>query len=709
MTEFLFSRDDSFYQRQINPISDYLRQSALYLHIMTGDNINDCINFIKKTLQTDKINETRDPVVVYFERQQNGDRIKSYIRLSQYIKDINNRNYILAPSFTCYLPPEILRSHMSDFVERNKNLRVKAKKEAFMYKAQKNIPLYIIKNNEQTNMKLSNNSVSGAFCTEGCVLHNPTGHSTLTSTTRTVSSIGNVTNERLVAGNRHYWSPDIALYNILSIIDNANFAELEEAMEFFQLAAISSEDVIECVLRSSLLYWRNELEIQKLLLFVKKLTPIQKAAFVYTGDLWHLRKHNSEFIRKFLTSLSEKRVEQIDNPKEKNKKLRDIELNLAYHICYDEIKGLEKNNLDKLEAAGVLNTLVATGLNIRKVFEDYSLFIKVFFLSKSIPPSLAYLKNMIRRSVVVSDTDSTCASYQEWIQWYRGSIIFDDCSMAISAGVMTLAAETISHTLAIFSANMGVKRSYLHEISMKNEFTWAMMCPTNVAKHYYALTVVQEGNVFEKPELEIKGVHLKNSSTGGDIIKKATRLIEEISKIVVGGKKISLIHFLKETAELEREIVKSLTDGELTFYRKALIKDRASYKLDDTKSPYQAYHFWREIFEEKYGLISPPPYSVIKLPTNIINKTALANWFLSMKDASVAEKAKNWCIKFNKVSLPTFYISVDFIKGNGLIEEFKSVLDTKRVVLDLMKAHYIILESIGFYKRNDSTLTELGY
>lgn len=705
----VFLRDDAYYQRRLNPIEDYFRQSALYLHISSGASFEECYTFVKTSIKSGQFPLAEDPFVVFFQREDNGDRVKRQQRLSEYIRTIVNSNYILAPSFTCYLPPSVLRSHLSEFVERNKKVRAVAKKAAFVYKAQNKMDLYTIKNNEQTNMKLSNNSVSGAFCTNGCILYNPTAHSTLTSTTRTVSSFGNTTNERIVAGNRHYWSPEIALYNILSIIDNVDFVEFKEAMTLFNLSYPTSDDVIDCITYSSDFYWKNNKEVHKLKTFVDKLLPIQRAAFVYIGDLFHIRKHNKLFIRSLISALSKKCNNIVENPKSVIKTFTSSELNLAYHICFEEMKGKEKDDHDKLEAAGVLNLLVSTALNIRSVFESYRLFIQAFFLTRAVPPSIAYLKNMVRRSVVVSDTDSTCASYQEWIEWYCGRVIFDDTSMAVAASVMTIATETIAHVLSLFSANMNVERSKLHAISMKNEFTWLMMTPTDVAKHYFALTAVQEGNVFAIPEMEIKGVHLKNSSTGGDIIKKARDLMQEISQKIINNETLSLEHYLKETARLEREVTESLLRGDLTYYRKAQIKDKASYKLDESKSPYQMYRFWKDIFEERYGQITPPPYSVIKMPTSIVNKTALAVWIASIEDKSLAERLLRWCQTYNKKTLPTLYIPIDFILTHGLIEEFQRVLDSKRLVLDVLKAHYIILQSIGFYKRINSTLTELGY
>jgi len=94
-------------------------------------------------------------------------------------------------------------------------------------------------------MKIYNNSLSGAFAQEACILHNPTGHSTLTSITRTITSLSNASNEKLVAGNRFYSRPIEVLNDIIYISSTCDTNKIRQAMELYSLYQPTVQDVVD--------------------------------------------------------------------------------------------------------------------------------------------------------------------------------------------------------------------------------------------------------------------------------------------------------------------------------------------------------------------------------------------------------------------------------------------------------------------------------
>src|SRR5690606_6303861 len=118
--------------------------------------------------------------------------------------------------------------------------------------------LAIAKNGEQTGNKLSNNALSGAHVSASTPLFNKTGHNTLTSTCRVTSGSGNANNEKLLAGNRHYWNYQIALNNIASITTNTDYPLLEAVMQKYQLHYPSVEDTFNVIAYSAKQYMRGE-------------------------------------------------------------------------------------------------------------------------------------------------------------------------------------------------------------------------------------------------------------------------------------------------------------------------------------------------------------------------------------------------------------------------------------------------------------------
>ncbi len=284
-----FIRPDDSYKRNIDPIKNYIDQAAHYLSIEHNKPIDQCIEFVKSTIKRQDLGIS-NPTVKYIGRDDNGDKDSRQIPLYSYIKDVINNGDILAPSFTVYDHPTVKESILSKFIEGNVKRRSKAKKEAFKARAAGKTELFIAKNNEQGIMKIYNNSLSGAFASNGTSLFNPTAHSTLTSTTRNVSSLGNVINEKVIMGNRHYWSYDIALNNLVFITKYADLEAIGRLITKYNLYIPTSQDVMDCINYSTKFYYINSLYEERLFKFINKLSGLQKAAFLYVGDLYHIKE-----------------------------------------------------------------------------------------------------------------------------------------------------------------------------------------------------------------------------------------------------------------------------------------------------------------------------------------------------------------------------------------------------------------------------------
>lgn len=707
MSTNVFIRPDDQYARDINPIKHYVDQAALFLSIETGEPIESCRKYVQDFVKSPDSGVT-NPVVLYIDTKDNGDKVDRATTLVDYIYSLVKDNDIVAPTMTTYVSSTIKKSVFSKFIDRNAKVRSAAKKEAFAAKAAGNTDLFIAKNNEQGNMKIYNNSLSGAFGSEGTSLCNPTAHSTLTSTTRTVSSIGNAINEKIISGNRHYRSYDIVLNNIVAIITLVDTVELGNVLAKYSLYLPNTDDVMECIKHSSDLYWINEKLMKKLRAFVNKLSPIQKAAFVYIGDLYHLRKHNDEFVRQFLTKLSCKETRVLEDPFSALKGIDEGVINYSAQICSEELRGLGTDK-KKMHEKGVLTILASTAMNVVNVLGEYSDLITTLLASNTLPCSVAYIRSMVRRAVVLSDTDSTMFSIDEYVKWYFGHMKFGPDAFALASSVMFLSTESIANGLKILSSNITPDKEMLSVLSMKPEFSFTVFAQTSVAKHYFASVAVQEGNVFAKPDLEIKGVHLKSSATPPVLTKLAKEKMESILNAISNNERISLKKYLGDLADIERSITSSILNGETTYLKTGTIKDTEAYSGPLMQSPYMHYVLWNEVFEPKYGGVEAVPYSVVKIPLNISNKTDMANWIDNMVDTELADRLRKWMIVNKKDTIKTILLNLTYVKSKGMPIEILAAIDSKRLVLELTKAFRMISETLGYYIKEDKLLMELGY
>lgn len=166
------------------------------------------------------------------------------------------------------------------------------------------------------------------------------------------------------------------------------------------------------------LYGIGQRDVGELELFVNKMTGLQKAAFLYTGDLYHLRVHNDSFIFKFVTEMLKVREsEHIEDPIKALHQYDETYVVLAHSLNREEMMGKGKR-YDTMFEDGLIYRLLGTIQNAHESVSRYGDFIACFFRTDNLPPSVVHFPKSIRRSVLTSDTDSTIFTTQDWVRWY---------------------------------------------------------------------------------------------------------------------------------------------------------------------------------------------------------------------------------------------------------------------------------------------------
>lgn len=706
MNKNYFLREVDFYKRNINPIKHYVKNMVFYLNKMTDKSKEECKDFVLKSIN-DKQN-SRDPVVTFLERDNKEDRVISTLPLNTYIKEVINKGEILAPTFTTYLPTSEIGSTLVDFMDNNTKIRDKAKKEGFIALAKGDLQLATLKEKEEANKKINNNSVSGAFQVKSCPLYNPTSHNTLTSTTRSVSSISNSSNEKIVSGNRHYYNPEVILNNIIFISSVFNREELDEVIQSHNLVYPSVEDVMECIYYSSDLYFTTRKALKGIEDFVLKLDKLERASIVYIGDFFHIRKLNPSFVRELLRRFSLKeKCKLVDDPLKIIEEADEEVVNLSHLICKKELKGKGKRYQDLDEE--VLMLLGSVVNNINEVIYDYKDFIKNIFLTEIIPSSSPSVAEMNRRTVVLSHTDSTMFSVDEYVIWYFGSLVFTEEAYAVAGSVMFIASQSMSHILAMLSANMAVEKKKLHKITMKPEFGFSVFASASVKNHYYTDIYIREGDVMEKPIMKIMGKHFKGSDLPKTIVEEAQKRMGYILNQVKSGGKVSIRDELNYVLSIEDMIFNSIVNGEPTYFITTSIKEAKTYKLDKYTSPYRNHIFWMEIFSSKYKELKEPPYSVIKIPTILITPLSLKQWIDGIEDPEIKTNIISWLDRNKKKNLPTIYLNKEYVNSFGIPKELIFIINIRKIILELTNINRIILNTVGYFPKSKLTIRESEY
>jgi len=684
------------YRRDLDVVKHYVDDAAMYLSVMTGKDYGQCAAFVKKTVRPGGALGMVDPIVRCTDRPNFEDRFEVEIPLTQYLRDAIKDADIVAPTLTTYVNPGKKQSLHVDFIDKNVKRRSRAKKEMFEAEMDQDVIKATYKKNEQTFAKIFNNALSGAYVSNSTPVYNKTAHSTLTSTCRCTSGYGNANNEKMLSGNRHYWSPDIVRNNVISIINHTDYEKFSAVMSKYDLHYPSVDDAMAVITRGSNHYWRLPKEIERIRILISKLTPLQRAAFVYTGDLYSLTLYNDGLMRGFITKLSTLVDVQHPDPNSIFKNINEDYRILAVQICESLTRGIKWSKMEK-EHPDVYAIVASTMENSYKTVLEYGDLISALLTSSNVPASLGWFPTSVRYAAVTSDTDSTIFTVQDWVKWYFGKICFGSKANAVAATMIFVASQAIVHLLAMMSSNIGVEKKRLHQIAMKNEFKFDVFVTTQVAKHYYALISCREGNVYTDFKEEIKGVHLKSSNAPPAINAKAKELMIGTMKKIISGEDLYLSQILTEIADEERVILKSLRSGSLEYFRGAQIKGPDSYTLDPERSPYMHYTFWNEVFGPKHGEAPPPPYAAIKVNTSMENKTQVNAWLNSIEDQELKERMVAWLEKRNGRMLKTFYLPMNIVDSKGIPDEIFRIINVRKIVADCSKVFTLILESFGVF------------
>ena len=701
--DYVFKRPTDEYKLTLKPIDNYIEQSANYLVIKQGLEKNDAIKTVKRLMRK---NGVKDPEITYRQREDNGDRNFKTNTLNNYINEVIENGEILTPTFTVNMHPSKQRSLHADFLSSNIELRKKDKHNAFKYKQAGDDDKFLYYNTLQKVRKIFNNSLSGAYASRATTLSFPSNHSILTSITRSVASIGNSVSESIISGNKYFKTPDMTINYITAVVTSLNMKNVDYVMHKFNLHVPTVTETMNSILKSSVNYWTDTKAVDYIRELISKLSDNQRAAVVYTNDLHHLRIYNNDFVKNMLTNISKRCTEgSTDNLKDIDNTVEGV-MNLVHHICMDDVKGKTINYKD-IVGTDLLKLLASTARNVTIELNKYQRLFRVFLTSDILPINIAEVKDMLREAIVLSDTDSTCGSYDEWVGWYFGNTKYSQEAVGLSATVMTINTQAIDHNIKVFAKNMNIESSLVEMLKMKNEFFWSSFTAANVSKHYYADTRIQEGNVFTNPELELKGVHLISSAGNQMVTKRAHDMMNHINKVITAGEELDPKYYINQVIDTEKELINMVKSGDTTIFKTEKIKSPSSYKLDDnSKTPYFYHMLWNAVFKEQYGDPGEPEYMVLKVPTKLSKDTSYREYIANLEDSDYKTNLSKVLSDNNKTSLGIIRVPMAIAKGKGIPKEILDIVDVKRMIMDSLNVMYLVLETIGIFNKKGLLISE---
>lgn len=734
----LFVRDPSDYKRDLNILENYKKVATEYLMTMTGDDPEKIRQLLESKLQP------KEPILRALVRDTGADRVKKRIPFTQYLQGAQHAGRLIGPNLIMYENPDRKLGFLPKFIKNGLERRSVVKKKGQAAKMAGDSATAIFCDNMQATIKILNNSISGAHASPHNPVYNPSAHTTLTTVCRCATSYSNAVAERFLGGNRHYFEYDVVVEEIAAICAIQDMDRVQAVMERHGLVAPTTDQIMTYITRSTHRYWRSAQQLEKLRSYIDRLTDAQRSAFMYTLDLNAVREFNDEFTRCFISTLVTKPTQPAENPEEWHNAADDSLIAHVGLLMSEELDG--QSVRDAVKARPEIYPLYGAAIrDISTGLEHYADFIDVFMRSDFMPPRIYSVPTILRDIAIVSDTDSTLFTTEDWVIWYLGENNFDRPGMSVAGAMAYLDYQALKHVLAMLSRHLGVKDRDLFMLAMKTEFYQPVLGVCNLTKHYFSYIKACEGNVYKEVELDLKGVNLKNSRLPTAVRSGLEEFIRFNMDNIMRNSLPTTVGMLREPVTLSHDVQRVSALGRPDYLASMQIKGPKAYKTPLTAN-YMFYLLWMDVFSEKYGEVEAPPYSGIKVQVNLSSKRQLVEWIESLEEP-FRTKMKRWTPYFekpedggftldslrdnplidkaldkykNKVkdmegnligeeivdirrkAFTQFIIPKECLVGGKVPEELIPIIDVARIEDEMLAGFQVILETCGLYWKNKS-------
>lgn len=646
---------------------------------------------IKDTIQV--------PQVEILHHPSTGNTVRETIPLTAHLNRDVKQN-IVAPSGSVYVLPTVkesfLKISLADKVAKRKeykNVMLEAKEKGDRLKT--DIYQYL-----QSSTKVFVNSAPGAMNSPFNILYDKPGFNSITSIARMSVKYGYGHTERVVEGNLYLPTLDDAIMYCVRL-HKSKPDTLVEVLTKYNLHIPTVKEVTDHLM-DSLKYYTVENIYQKLFNFVATLPSDTHAFILYAGCLKTLSHHNDTFFRSFFREFF-----RTDLPIDSNAPVKDVfktesdMLAMITSLNYDLLGVDEKGNRINLKDAVSTNSegafrVYAIAKHMETLIEQHADLLSTFFRLNSDLSRIQFHPNMVRKCVLVSDTDSVIFSTQSMVEWYSGKVDYTKSSYEINAFTVYVISRSLEHVFARLSTGFGMIGDDIKKISMKNEFLYPIMLRTTIKKHYAGIVQIQEGKILPKPVKDIKGVQFRDSKLSADTNKAAETFLLGMLQEVVDTGSISGKDYLTKVYRNERKVFDSLMSGSRDYLKTTPVKPPNEYKSDNPmQTDYFYYDFWTKVFVPRFDEMVIPN-KCYTLPLKSHGKVLQdPEWLDSLQkfDPAIYQKLLTYIENAGNKAITRILLPPTM---STVPEIFRPLIDVRSVIFTNSKPFYLALESIGF-------------
>ena len=596
---------------------------------------------------------------------------------------------ILTPYGSTYVPVSERKSFFIDYIEGAQSERKVVKKEMLLAEATGDTELATIKNLRQMNIKININALSGVMLSN-VAFRSAINYNSITSTARFNTMLAYSSVEMMLEANYYFHSEDKAINwvtNLLRVYPGD--AKFTECLTKYEMSLPSVEVVSDFFSKQVRSYskFNKTLVLKELLL---TLTPLQVAFVYYAQNLKHIVQTNDRFRRYFDELFDIAHVTTVTGDVPKIDRLSDeIITTMTVVILADDIGVLSRRAIDE-HHPDLARKIYSMYKHIEHQFEYLGLLFDVLISLPVVPSEIIYHKNIIRKTVLLSDTDSILFTTASWVKWYTSDIRVCDKANNMNAAIVALTFKALEHMFAYTSANMNVSVENMKTVALKNEFMYDVFMRTPISKHYAGYVKYREGVRLSPYKFDIKGKNFKGSDLCKTTTEYVNKFIREIFDDFLITYKLDPNALIRKVVAFEQRIKQSIDLGDVTFLSQNPIKLKKDYANPESSS-YIYYELWTEVFDDPYPSINPPQ-KCKTLPVKPLSLKHTENLDLIKRlNEKLYTKLITFLTKYPKRVFTRVIIPMDI----PIPTELRELANYRKVCLSNCYSLYLILKSFN--------------
>ena len=679
---------DSYKRTNPNIISEYVANMTLAIQTMYPHLKQEAIDARIKDIVKERIVR---PVSTHIDHSSYGNaELVEKDLLSYTINEASNK--VQTPSGTIYRTKEEQPSFIATMIEDEQGERSRVKSEMLDHEALGEVRMASIKNFIQSKIKIGVNAISGAMKSAGNCLYDPAGYNAITSICRHGAMVGYSSMEIMLTNN-FYLPDEESIINWITVLlrNCPNEDVINKTVKEYNLHNPTWQEVRDNFYKSMLLYKFNIDEPEMIDTFISNIPQYQLTFVYYAVNLNRIFFTNSNTFRgyiKHLFDISNVTIDPSIDPNELHRLDEDLVI-MVVSVYKDLLQGHILSDITK-KAPDAARKIVAVCKHLQLKLYELQLLFDTFFVIDVEIPRINKQKELIRRAVSVSDTDSVIYTTMEWIEWFIGKIAFTDEAFQAHFFVTYFATKVFKHIYATMTVNMGATGKELRLIELKNELFCPVLLSSPIRKHYAFITLIKEGRWLPKPKLTTKGKNFRGSDLPKDAAKFTKNFVEDMLHSYMEHGELSGHELIYKVLQFEKDMMESIASGSTQYLGNTPINPAESYKNPES-STFFYYKLWNEVFEDKYDPIYPPQ-KVLKcvIKERLIKSDEYLNW-LKNKNPSLHDRLKLFLTKFSTKKITRVLIPPHI----AIPEEIIPILDIRAIVSQNMFGLSLILKSIG--------------